>query len=88
MKFNDFIQSFITVVKTNIIELAQTELSNENKKMVLDNKIINYIDCSFDKLRVNFIIKKIIKTFVISNVSIITQLIYDLIKTKIDGITN
>ncbi len=87
MKFKEFIQGFAAVAKTNIIELAQTELNNDNKKMILDSKIINYLDCAFEKLKVNFIVKKFLKTFVFSNVSQITQLIYDLIKMKVDGIT-
>lgn len=88
MKLKEFIFSLIETTKANIIELAQTELSNSNKKLVLDNKIINHIEMAIDKLSLNFILKNLIKKMILPNISVITQTIFDLIKMRVDGVTN
>ena len=88
MKLRDFIENFVMVAKTNIIELAQTELSNENKKLVLDHKIISFIDSTLEKLTVNLILKFALKKLLLPNVSLITQIIFDLLKERIEGVTN
>ena len=87
MKLRDFIENFVTVTKTNIIELAQTELSNENKKLVLDHKIGDFLEETLNNLAINFILKIALKKLLLPNVSLITQIIYDLLKEKIKGIT-
>ena len=88
MKLRDFIENFVTVTKTNIIELAQTELSNENKKLVLDHKIISFLDDALEKLKINFILKIALKKLLLPNVSLVTQIMFDLLKERIEGITN
>lgn len=88
MKFIDLINGFVAKTKSNIIDLAQTELSNENKKLVLDNKITIYLDTALNKLKINFILKSAVKKLILPNVSLITQIIFDLLKARIEGITN
>ncbi len=87
MKFKEFIQGFTTVAKANIIELAKTELSNENKKMVLDHKIFEYVERAINGLTINLILKLTLKKLLLPNISLITQTIYDLLKEKIEGVT-
>lgn len=87
MKLRNFIESFVATTKTNIIELAQTELTNENKKLVLDHKIIDFLDNTLEKLTVNFILKFALKKLLLPNVSLITQIIFDLLKERIKGVT-
>lgn len=87
MKTKDLINGFVTTTKANIIELAQTELSDSNKKMVLDHKITTYLENALNNLTINFILKIALKKLLLPNVSLITQTIYDLLKAKIEGVT-
>lgn len=87
MKFKEFIESFVNEAKAGITELAETELSNENKKMALDHKIIKFLDIAFENLSLNFVLKLVLKKLLLPNVSLITQIIYDLLKEKIKGVT-
>lgn len=87
MEFKNFILNFVNTTKTNIIELAKTELNNNNKKMVLDQRIIDFLDNTIAGVKLNFILKLALKKLLLPNVSIITQIIFDLLKAKIEGIT-
>lgn len=87
MEFKNFILNFVNTTKQNIIELAKTELNNNNKKMVLDQKIIDFLDNTIAGVRLNFILKLALKKLLLPNVSIITQIIFDLLKARIEGIT-
>jgi hypothetical protein len=87
MELKNFILDFVNTTKTNIIELAKTELSNNNKKMVLDQRIIDFLDNTIAGIKVNFILKLALKKILLPNVSVITQIIFDLLKARIEGIT-
>ena len=87
MELKNFILNFVNTTKQNIIDLAKTELNNNNKKMVLDQRIIDFLDNTIAGVKVNFILKLALKKLLLPNVSIITQIIFDLLKAKIDGIT-
>ena len=87
MNFKEFIENFVATTKTSIVELAQTELSNQNKKLVLDHKIGDFLEETLNNLAINFILKIALKKLLLPNVSLITQIIYDLLKEKIKGIT-
>ena len=85
MQFKNFILDFVNTTKTNIIELAKTELSNSNKKMVLDQRIIEFLENAFENLKLNFILKFTLKKLLFPNVSVLTQIIFDLLKERIEG---
>lgn len=87
MEFKNFILNFVNTTKQNIIELAKTELNNNNKKMVLDQRIIDFLDNTIAGVKLNFILKLALKKLLLPNVSIITQIVFDLLKAKIEGIT-
>lgn len=87
MKLREFIINFVDETKTSITKLAETELSNENKKIALDHRIITFLDTAFENLTINFVLKMILKKLLLPNVSLITQLIFDLLKEKIKGVT-
>lgn len=87
MQFKNFILNFVNTTKQNIIELAKTELNNNNKKMVLDQRIIDFLDNTIAGVKLNFILKLALKKLLLPNVSIITQIIFDLLKARIEGIT-
>lgn len=87
MEFKNFIKEFVDETKENIIDLAKTELNNSNKKLELDSRIIDFLDDTLSGVKLNFILKFALKKLLLPNVSAITQIIYDLLKAKIDGIT-
>ena len=87
MKFKNFILNFVNTTKQNIIELAKTELNNNNKKMVLDQRIIDFLDNTIAGIKISFILKIALRKLLLPNVSVITQIIFDLLKAKIEGIT-
>jgi hypothetical protein len=87
MEFKNFILNFVNTTKQNIIELAKTELNNNNKKMVLDQRIIEFLDNTIAGVKLNFILKLALKKLLLPNVSIITQIVFDLLKARIEGIT-
>ena len=87
MEFKNFILNFVNTTKQNIIELAKTELNNNNKKMVLDQRIIEFLENAIAGVKLNFILKLALKQMLLPNVSVITQIIYDLLKARIAGIT-
>ena len=87
MELKNFILDFVNTTKQNIIELAKTELNNNNKKMVLDQRIIDFLDNTIAGIKINFILKLALKKILLPNVSVITQIIFDLLKARIEGIT-
>lgn len=87
MELKTFILDFVNETRKNIIELAKTELSNENKKLMLDQKIIEFLENAIVGIKLNFILKIALRRLLLPNVSIITQKIFDLLKEKIEGIT-
>lgn len=87
MELKNFILNFVNTTKQNIIELAKTELNNNNKKMVLDQRIIEFLENTIAGVKLNFILKLALKKLLLPNVSIITQIIFDLLKARIEGIT-
>ena len=89
VQFNEFLKNFVTVTK-NLIERYETEYKNlngEGKKARLDEYLTGYTMTVIDNIGLNFIFKFVLKKLVIENIPTITQIIFDLIKTKIDGIT-
>ncbi len=87
MELKQFIENIVNVAKTKIITLAGTELANEEKKLKLDENILAYVQQYIDIVNVNFFVKFILKKVLIPLIPTLTQIIFDLIKTKIQGIT-
>ena len=85
--FKMIVAELIRFAKLNIADLATKELENKEKKLQLDKAILAYLVSLLSTAKFGFITKFIIEKFVINNISIITQAIYDLIKSKVDGVT-
>jgi len=77
------INNFVNYVKINIIDLAKKELDNTEKKDKLDKAVYVYLETLISGARVNLFVKWLIEKFVIKNIPIITQAIYDLLKFKL-----
>ena len=87
MTLKEFIKNFAEQTKNKIIELAHTELTNENKKLMLDHHIVDYVERAINGLTINFVFKMALRKLILPNISVITQLIFDMLKARIEGIT-
>ena len=85
--FKVVIERFVDNVKFNIINLAKTELNNVEKKEKLDEAIFAYFDTLLNGAKLSLITKWVIKNYVIKNIPVLTQIVYDLIKSRINGVT-
>lgn len=88
MKFSDLIKNVALKAEIVIENLEKfKDLTGKQKKDRLDKAIKEYIENNLEFVGMNFIIKFIIKKFLIENIPSITQAIFDLIKVKIEGVT-
>lgn len=89
IKFGDFLGNFANVVSA-LIEKYETEykdLKGPEKKARLDDAITNYVNGVIDNIGLNFVFKFVVKNILIQYIPTITQIIFNLIQTKIEGIT-
>ena len=88
MKVKEFIQNIAAETRHYIEKFEQyKDLTGEQKKARLDDIIKSYIENTIDSIGLNVFVKFIIKKFIIDNIPTITQIIFDLLKAKIEGIT-
>lgn len=88
MNFKDFIQTIVKETKFYISKYEQIkELDGKQKKARVDEVITDYVETTFDNIGLNFVARFIIKKLLIENIPTITQCIFDLIKSKVEGIT-
>lgn len=88
MKFKEFIKNFVDETKHYIEKYEQyKDLTGEEKKARVDDIILTYCQNTIDSLSLNFVFKWIFKTIVIPNIPHLTQAIFDLIASKVQGIT-
>jgi len=88
MKFKEMITGIQILALERITSLAKSKvLDNSEKKKYLDDYIVDYINVAMQQLKLNFLFKLILKKYLLPNVPVITQAIFDLIKTRVEGIT-
>lgn len=85
--FKVIVAELIRFAKLNIKDLAQSELSNKEKKNALDRAIRGYLLPLLATAKMGWVTKFILEKFVLDNIPVITQAIYDLIQSRIDGVT-
>lgn len=88
INFGEFLKGFADV-STNLIKKYETykDLTGPEKKLRLDDAITKYANTVIDNIGLNFIFKFVLKKLLIEHIPIITQIIFNLIQTKIEGIT-
>lgn len=87
-KFKEFIDGFKQTTQTYIEKYEKIQsLSNQEKKKQLDDIVEQYAETAINKINLNVFSRYIIKKFIINNIPYLTQAIFDLIKTKIEGVT-
>lgn len=85
--FLEFLNGFVNTAKEQITELANAELDNTEKKAKLDAVITAFAENTLAKAKLNIFVKLAITKIVIPHISDITQVVYDLLKVKITGVT-
>jgi len=87
MEIKEFIENFAHKTKENIAKLAETKLTGAEKKAKLDEKMTKWAEELLNSAKINIVLKQAVKQFVIKNIPVITQVIFDLLKSRIKGIT-
>lgn len=89
MKFKEFVIDFAKTAKGYIAYYETLkDLSGEEKKIRLDKKMTDLSLNIIEKAQINLVLKFIIKNYIIKNIPYITQAIFDLIKARVEGITD
>ena len=89
MKFKECIADFAEKAKEIINYLESLKLlTGEQKKKRLDNDMLEWALAMIDKVQMNWIAKIVIKNGLKICIPAITQAIFDLIETRIKGITD
>lgn len=86
--FKTFIIKFVEKTKNIILELEKfSTLSNEDKKETLDEQITLWADEAINSLPLNLFCKWVLRKYVLPNIGTFTQMIFDLLKAKVEGFT-
>lgn len=91
--FNMVVAEFIKFAKLNIADLAQKELDNKEKKEKLDKAIRGWLIPLIETVTFkvpfvpDFIVKYVFNKFILDNIPVLTQAVYDLLKDKVKGVT-
>lgn len=83
----EFFKGLVNAAKTKIEHLVSTTLSNEEKKQALDTYIRNWATDKLKQVSINVFLKWLIEKYVIGNIEIITQLVFDLLKANVYNLT-
>lgn len=86
-KVKEFFTNLVFATKTKIEDLVTSELDNESKKEALDTYVTNWATEKLKTSALSVITKFIIQKYLIGNVGIITQIIFDLLKANITNLT-
>lgn len=88
MHIKTFIKDFVQNTKGYIEKYEQyKELSGEDKKKRVDTLIYDYVQAVIDNVGLNFMFRFVLKKILLDNIPTFTQIIFDLLKAKIEGIT-
>ena len=88
MNFKQFIEDTSKVAKS-IIERVESykNLKGQEKKARVDEVVTKYVTEAINVLQLNFVAKFVLKKVLIENIPTITQVVFNLIETRITGIT-
>lgn len=85
----EFVKEFIDRIKLAIEDVEKLKkLSGTQKKEKVNAIAYEFFDANYDKLKINFLVKGYLKKRIRKAIPDITQKVFDLIETSIEGITN
>ena len=84
-----FIDDFFVYARAAILKYREfKELTGEQKKDRVDQYMTDLVLKSINSVTYPVFFRWIVKAFVVKQIPVITQRIYDLIKDNVEGITN
>ncbi len=83
----EFFKGLVGRTQDKITELVDANLSNSDKKEVLDTTIRNWATEKLKDLSINVVAKWLIQKYLIGNIGIFTQLVFDLLKASVNNLT-
>lgn len=83
----EFFKGLVGRTQEKITELVDANLSNSDKKEVLDTTIRNWATEKLKDLSINVVAKWLIQKYLIGNIGIFTQLVFDLLKASVNNLT-
>lgn len=86
-KIKEFLRDLSCATKTKIEDLVTANIDNNEKKEALDNYVENWATEKLKTCAFSAITKWLIQKYLIGNIGIITQLIFDLLKANIKNLT-
>lgn len=87
-EFKTFITQLVNITQSKIAYLQTfSQLSNEEKKAKLDDFITAWAETQVKNLPLNMFERWIINKFLIKNIPTVTQLVFDLLKNFVVGLT-
>ncbi len=83
----EFFKGLVGRTQDKITELVDANLPNSDKKEVLDTTIRNWATEKLKDLSINVVAKWLIQKYLIGNIGIFTQLVFDLLKASVNNLT-
>ena len=84
----EFAKELIVHIQVAIKKVeAYKELSGQEKMDRVNAMVYEFFDNNYDKLKINFIVKAYMKKKIRKLIPVLTQKVYDLIKSYVAGIT-
>ena len=85
----DFGKNLVSEIEKGIKTVEKLKkLTSEQKKAKVDEIAYAYFDANFNKLKINFLVKAYLRKKIRKAIPDITQKVFDLIATTVEGITN
>lgn len=86
-EIKEFFKGLVGKTQDKITDLVDKNITNEEKKEVLDTTIKNWATEKLKSVSINAIAKWLIQKYLIGNIGIFTQLVFDLLKASVDNLT-
>lgn len=88
MKFSQFIEEFSAKAEQLIARFEEfKELKGKQRKERVDELLMKWALPAIDTIPINFVFKFALKTLIKMYLPVITQQIFNLIETRVEGIT-
>ena len=85
----EFVKGIVAKVQEAIKKVdAYKELSGEEKMARVNAVAYEFFDKNYDKIKMNFLVKAYLRKKLRNLIPVLTQKVFDLIATSIEGITN
>jgi len=85
MKIKEFVKQMLSKTKTKIIDCVTEKLENEEKKQLVDLTITKWVEENM--LKLSPVQSLLVTRWLMPIIPTVTQIIYDCLKQKVEGLT-